>query len=269
MRSVGSIPQEFLAGQTCFVVEHWGGSSSGDMSMADRATGNLLEAHVVSSKVRLEPIPAGDELWNAEPFVPDLHKVVLDIDHLAWLIPSSTPGHSHLYVDIPPVRWDDYVAFMQAAAKIGLVEQGYVDAAIRRGHSDVRLPWVQKGDGGDFLPKRPMLRCSFCKQPGHEIVEYREQVITERMEETEAGPAAEAEHARISAEITDSEVLEYIWGNEGTLDRKTGFFACTECYVKVGMPSSDAGWTAPAPQPQKPVDPPAAMPFSGPYGEMF
>lgn len=74
-----------------------------------------------------------------------LHALVLDIDHQAWLIPSSTPGHSHLYVDLPVLPgdlWD----FLDAAAKIGLVEEGYVSACKSRDMTSVRAPWIAKGE---------------------------------------------------------------------------------------------------------------------------
>lgn len=211
--------KDVLGSLTCFVVTDWGGSSSGEMSTVDRHTGNLRDAHVASSLVRDTK----------------LHKVVIDVDHEAVLVPSSTPGHHHLYVDIPPVRWDDYVSFLQAAAKIGLVEQGYVDASIERGHTDVRLPWVQKNDL--VTAKRPMLRCGGCKALGHEIEEYVQM-------------ASEAEHdddERRRPHVSDNEVLEWIWDNEGTLNRETGFFLCTKCYIDMGQPSgtfgnADARW---------------------------
>jgi len=44
---------------------------------------------------------------------------------------------------------------------------------------------------------------------------------------------------------------------DGTFDQQTGQFACLDCYLKLGMPSSDAGWKAgqPVPQPVSSVGP--------------
>lgn len=39
-------------------------------------------------------------------------------------------------------------------------------------------------------------------------------------------------------------VDDYVWENEGTLDKKTGKFLCDMCYVELGCPSSPTGWTA-------------------------
>jgi hypothetical protein len=74
---------------------------------------------------------------------PGCHAVVLDLDVPAWLVPSTTPGHSHLYADVA-CPWPDYLEFLRAAARIGLVEQGYVSACEACGYSSVRLPWVAK-----------------------------------------------------------------------------------------------------------------------------
>lgn len=73
------------------------------------------------------------------------HAVLLDLDVPAWLIPSSTEGHGHLYADVS-CSWRDYRRFLKAAAKVGLIEDGYASASIRRGHSALRLPWVRKVD---------------------------------------------------------------------------------------------------------------------------
>lgn len=35
---------------------------------------------------------------------------------------------------------------------------------------------------------------------------------------------------------------EYVWREEGTLNRDTGQFACDACYIKLGMPSGPNGW---------------------------
>lgn len=77
-------------------------------------------------------------------FCTPMHALVLDIDVPAWLVPSSTPGHSHLYVDLS-VTEDDLWDFLDKAAAIGLVEVGYVSACKSRGMTSVRAPWIVKG----------------------------------------------------------------------------------------------------------------------------
>lgn len=233
--------RELLSKQTCYVVEQFGSKSGTDMSTIERETGDLDKAHVVSSLVRpvvpddYEGPLTKDDLWIDDDFGPNLHIVVLDIDHQAHLVDSSTPGHSHLYVEIPPVSWTDYVAFLEAAAKIGLVEPGYVEASKRRGHTDVRLPWIKKGDvafgrdqTGD-IPTLPALFCFRCRRRPHEIEEY----VAETRASLELSSAAIC-----SAE----DVEEWVRGNEGTVNAAAGLFACTDCYIKVGQPSAEWGW---------------------------
>lgn len=88
-------------------------------------------------------IDSADVVSSNRSDLPGVHAVLLDIDVPAWLIPSSTEGHSHLYADVT-CSWSAYLEFLHAAAKIGLVEPGYVDSVETRGYSSVRLPWVRK-----------------------------------------------------------------------------------------------------------------------------
>jgi hypothetical protein len=65
------------------------------------------------------PANHGDaQVVSSEIYDTDRHAPVLDIDVPAYLVPSSTPGHSHLYI--------------------------YVKASIRRRHTAVRVPWLKK-----------------------------------------------------------------------------------------------------------------------------
>jgi len=72
-----------------------------------------------------------------------MHRPVLDIDVPCVLVPSSTPGHFHLYID-KPMSWKTYHALLCALGEAGILEGGYVGASIERGHTAVRLPWVSK-----------------------------------------------------------------------------------------------------------------------------
>jgi hypothetical protein len=73
------------------------------------------------------------------------HAVLLDIDYPAYLVESSSPGHYHLYLDPPlGVRHEDYMELLALLGRIGIIERGYAEVSIKRGHSDLRLPWVTK-----------------------------------------------------------------------------------------------------------------------------
>lgn len=72
-----------------------------------------------------------------------LHRPVLDIDFPAALIPSSTPGHFHLYLD-KQLEGPRYMKLLDALAEAGIIEQGYASVSKARGYTSARLPWVKK-----------------------------------------------------------------------------------------------------------------------------
>ena len=71
------------------------------------------------------------------------HKLIIDLDMPAQLIPSSTPGHFHLYVD-HEMPWSVYAKLLVALGDAGILEPGYVRASLERELTSVRLPWVKK-----------------------------------------------------------------------------------------------------------------------------
>lgn len=106
------------------------GSYQGDSFEQRYATMNVADADVVSSEIYGKP---------------DKHVVALDIDVPARLVPSSTEGHHHLHIDVE-CDWADYVEFLRAAAKVGIIEQGYADVSIQRRGTHLRVPWKRKGE---------------------------------------------------------------------------------------------------------------------------
>jgi hypothetical protein len=73
----------------------------------------------------------------------DLHAPVLDIDIPHTLVPSSTPGHSHLYLDVE-MTWAQYERLLEVLADVGIIEKGYYLASQARGFTAARLPWIKK-----------------------------------------------------------------------------------------------------------------------------
>ena len=71
------------------------------------------------------------------------HRPILDIDLPAALIPSSTPGHYHLYID-KPMEWRHYEDLLDALSAVGIIEEGYASASCDREYTSVRLPWIKK-----------------------------------------------------------------------------------------------------------------------------
>lgn len=96
---------------------------------AHEATADLDQANVVSSSGLLF----------------DQHFPVLDLDVPAHLVPSSTPGHSHLYLDVS-MTGEQLWWLCDVLVEVGVLERGYVDACRTRGYTSVRLPWIRKPD---------------------------------------------------------------------------------------------------------------------------
>ena len=66
-----------------------------------------------------------------------------------------------------------------------------------------------------------IIKCAYCNKEPHEIEEYKE-----------------AADCGLSPN-------QYVQREEGTYNCENGYFACTSCYIKIGMPSSARGWIAP------------------------
>src|SRR5690606_13180081 len=106
-------------------------------------TDNVDRADVVTSVVRdKEQVQYADRQLTGHAAK---HRPVIDIDFPVKLIPSSTEGHFHLYID-REMSWVHYLGILEALVDAGVVERGYVEAAKRRGFTAVRLPWIAKGD---------------------------------------------------------------------------------------------------------------------------
>lgn len=117
-----------------YKVHSFHGSSNDPDNKADRDVAPLDEADVVSSAFK-----------NGVGTESDRHAVVLDIDHPCYLVKSSTPGHFHLYIDVPGgIEWQGYQHLLGALADAGVIEDGYYRAGVERRATMVRLPWVKK-----------------------------------------------------------------------------------------------------------------------------
>ena len=85
----------------------------------------------------------GSQIYEDDSNGDAMHAITIDLDVPARLVPSSTEGHSHLYIDVP-ISWDEYDRILRALADAGIVEQGYAKAAITRKQTYLRPPWVKK-----------------------------------------------------------------------------------------------------------------------------
>jgi hypothetical protein len=83
------------------------------------------------------------------------HWPVLDIDFPVSLVPSSTIGHYHLYLE-KRLTWKQYEKLLKALAEAGIIEEGYLKQALDRGQTFVRVPGNTK-KAEQKKPKRERL----------------------------------------------------------------------------------------------------------------
>jgi hypothetical protein len=140
------------------------------------------------------------------------HVLMLDVDYPVYHVPSTAQGHGHLYFDMPkPLTTEAMAEIVTVLGKYGVIEEGYAGASVRRGYTSLRPPWSEKG--------RPILRCVRCQLRPDEIGEYL--------------PLNQPDQPGVSPD-------DFVWNNEGSLCRATGQFACTACYIAIGMPNGTA-----------------------------
>jgi len=100
-------------------------------------TTSLNDAEIIASEPRATSF---DKAFGLTP----KHMVMFDCDVPVMVIPSSTPGHSHIYFPNNYVAKDQLFNLLDAMADCGIVEPGYAAASKARGFTSLRLPWVRK-----------------------------------------------------------------------------------------------------------------------------
>lgn len=79
----------------------------------------------------------------------------------------------------------------------------------------------------------PPLLCPSCNQTPDQL-DYSGWTVDED------GPILEADGTLRYLSSDD-----YVWQEEGTLNRQNGHFLCDDCYIAAGMPTSPTGWVCP------------------------
>lgn len=123
-----------LANLRMFKVTTWDEDSSVTYSQEQREPAKDIAEANISTSIRED---IGDP--HAEP----VHALLIDLDLPAWLVPSSTPGHSHLYVDTA-IQQSVYFRLLDALADAGVIQRGYAASSKARGGTALRLPWIKK-----------------------------------------------------------------------------------------------------------------------------
>ncbi len=71
------------------------------------------------------------------------HAPILDLDFAHVYVPSTTPGHGHLYINRPTSRWR-MIVMLWGLKVAGVIEPGFFWWSLRRGGTFVRRPNVRK-----------------------------------------------------------------------------------------------------------------------------
>ena len=130
-------PLSLIANLMLCKVTNWDSDSSQFPSQEERKKAPSIADANVCTSVRLD--------------TEDRHAVLLDLDVPAALVPSSTPGHSHLYVDVS-VPTETYFRLLDVLAEAGVIETGYANVSKHRGGTSLRLPWIKKPDTSSQEP---------------------------------------------------------------------------------------------------------------------
>ena len=105
------------------------------------ANGEAYERdHLV--KPQVVPVGAGANVVSSL-LTNGRHAPAIDMDLPVLVVPSTTPGHSHVYID-HELSWDNYLRLLAVLVDVGLVQQGFYNSALRRGTTLLRLPHVAK-----------------------------------------------------------------------------------------------------------------------------
>ncbi len=79
------------------------------------------------------------------------HMPVIDLDIPHRYVESSTPGHGHLYLDVP-MSWESFEALLDALHDAGVIEAGFWRLSKLRKAAFVRRLGVRKVDADTTDP---------------------------------------------------------------------------------------------------------------------
>lgn len=76
------------------------------------------------------------------------HYPMLDLDLPHQYFPSATPGHGHLYLNIP-MTWGECIELMEVLEKLYIIQEGWKRRSIERGYMALRHPNFPKPQNKD------------------------------------------------------------------------------------------------------------------------
>jgi hypothetical protein len=101
-----------------------------------------IDSHGYASAIRAES--EDDANLISSECDDGMHAPIFDLDFGAYLIPSSTQGNNHLYIE-KKITWTQYENILTALAEAGIIQDGWVRSARRDKRAYLRLPHIRKG----------------------------------------------------------------------------------------------------------------------------
>ena len=98
---------------------------------------NLDEANIVTSK-----------WYESRVGNVSMHKLFLDLDIEHLYVPSSTPGHGHLMINVD-LDEKDLKELVALLVKLNVLSPGSLGQLVTRGANSLRLPWIKKAEYQD------------------------------------------------------------------------------------------------------------------------
>lgn len=107
------------------------------------STGFLGEDYRDNSAGELRKVERNKALLVSSLCEDGSHAPVLDIDFGAQLIPSTTNGHFHLYLD-KKMSWEKYRQLLEALYEAGIIQRGFYEMTLERKQSLVLAPGKER-----------------------------------------------------------------------------------------------------------------------------
>lgn len=127
----------------------FGESSDLQVEKQTEEDAGLYEANIISSEV-----------------AQGLHIPIIDLDMDAALLPSSTMGHHHLYID-KVLTFEQLIKLLEVMHEVGIVQEGVLKGAKARKYAALRLPHIHKGD--EYKATYPEYKAALVKEDGTSV----------------------------------------------------------------------------------------------------
>lgn len=90
------------------------------------------------------------------------HRVLLDLDVEHHYVPSSTPGHAHLFINVL-LPHEKYRNLLITLKECGILGEGTATQIDRDGMTSLRLPGIKKGINDGSVHAHGVGYCFLCE----------------------------------------------------------------------------------------------------------